>query len=212
MFAKGNLHGDGGVLARYIITGDEHEIAQLLETRGLENFGSDPVAAFAVLQQIAEAHTDAKKPFFHTQTRLPDDERLTDEQWLKSVADREEKRLGFSGQARIVGLHVNPETGERHLHVGWFRVDLETMRAIDPGLFKNKLKQLCRTLERELGLREITNYRQPHDRARYADRNEVEESRRLGTNVREIRTAISGQPRTLRQRPRVSRRHSGAGL
>src|SRR5262249_46814277 len=47
-----------------------------------------------------------------------------------------------------------------------------------------------RTLEKELGLREITNNRQAHDRAHAADRNEVEESRRLGTNVREIRTAI----------------------
>ena len=125
MFAKGNLHGDGAALARYIMTGENGEIAQLLETRGLEDFGGDPVQAFAVLQQIAEAHTKSEKAFFHTQTRLPADERLTDEQWLKEVADREEKRLGFTGQPRIVGLHLNPETGERHLHVGWFRVDLE---------------------------------------------------------------------------------------
>ena len=68
------------------------------------------------------------------------------------VVDRKEKRLGFTGQPRIVSFHINPETGEKHLHVAWFRVDLETMRAIDPGMFKNHLKQLSRTLEKEFGL------------------------------------------------------------
>jgi hypothetical protein len=189
MIAKGNLHGNGAKLARYMMTGEKGEIAQVVETRGLDGFGGEPVKAFAILQQTAEAHTNCKLPFFHAQTRLPAGETLSDKQWLE-VADREEKRLGFTGQPRIVAFHINPDTGEKHLHCAWFRVDLETMRAIDPGMYKNHLKLLSRTLEKEFALREITNTRQPHDRARYADRREVEESRRLGTDVRAIRTAI----------------------
>ena len=104
--------------------------------------------------------------------------------------DRMEKRLGFAGQPRAVSFHIDQATGEKHLHVAWFRVDLETMRAIDPGMYKNHLKELSRRLEKEFALREVSNTRQPHDRARAAGRNELEESRRLGTDVREIRTAI----------------------
>ena len=130
MIAKGNLHGDGGSLALYLITGQKDEIAQLVETRGLQFFDSDPVQAFALLQKLAEANTKADYPFFHTQTRNPNgDRQLTAEQWMQ-VADREEKRLGLTGQPRIVSFHVQPN-GEKHLHVGWFRIDLETMRAIE---------------------------------------------------------------------------------
>jgi|SRR5271165_323703 len=147
MIAKGNLHGDGGALARYLMTGEKDEIAQLLETRGLEGFSRDPVEAFERMQQLADKRTNSQLPFFHTQTRLPHGENLTDAQLLQ-VADRQEKRLGFTGQPRIASVHVLPN-GDRHLHVGWFRIDLDTMQARDPGMYKNHLKQLCRTLEKE---------------------------------------------------------------
>src|SRR5271170_4743003 len=132
MIAKGNLHGDGGGLARYLMTGKKGEIAELLGTRGLENLGGDPAQAFAMLQKVAEANTKCAMPFFHTQTRNAPGEHLTDAQLLQ-VADRQEKRLGFTGQPRIVTTHILPN-GEKHLHVGWFRIDLETDRAIDPGM------------------------------------------------------------------------------
>ena len=57
-------------------------------------------------------------------------------------------------------------------------------------MYKNHLKQLCRSLEKEFCLQEVSNVRKPDDRARAADRKEVEESRRLGTDVRAIRAAI----------------------
>jgi hypothetical protein len=144
--------------------------------------------AFATLQKVAEANTKSAMPFFHAQTRLPHGENLTDAQLLE-VADRQEKRLGFTGQPRIASVHILPN-GDRHLHVGWFRIDRETMQAIDPGLFKNHLKFLCRTLEKEYCLQEVSNFRKPEDRARAASRKEQEEARRLGTDDRAVRNAI----------------------
>src|ERR1700684_3275691 len=188
MIAKGNPHGDGGKLARYLMTGENGEIAQLLETRGLEDFSRDPVEAFERMQQLADNRTKSPLPFFHTQTRLPHGENLTDAQLLQ-VADRQEKRLGFTGQPRIASVHILPN-GDRHLHVGWFRIDRETMQAIDPGLFKNHLKYLCRKLEKEFCLQEVSNFRKPEDLARAASRKEQEEARRLGTDDRAIRTTI----------------------
>ena len=158
MIAKGKIRGDGAKLARYLMTGEKGEIAQLVETRGL--LGDDPVAAFAALEKTAKAETRCKLPFFHGQVRLAPNERLEDGQWMH-IVDRKEKRLGFTGLPRMVSFHINPETGEKHLHVAWFRVDLEAKRAIDPGMFKNHLKQLARSLEKELALRELSSQRQP---------------------------------------------------
>jgi hypothetical protein len=188
MFAKGKIRGNGAQLARYLMTGEESERVELVETRGLEAFGPDPAAAFAALQNVADANTQSTKPFFHGHIRLPADERLTDAQWMQTL-DLMEKRLGFEGQPRIVTFHHLDQSGDKHLHVGWFRIDLESMRAIDPGLYKNDLRELCREQERAYGLRQLDNEgRKPQ--AHEASQNETEESRRLGTDAREIRAAI----------------------
>lgn len=188
MIAKGKIRGAGAQLARYLMTGEKGEVAELAMTRGLDEYG-DPVLAFDAFEQIAEANTRSTKPFFHGHIRLAPGEQLADGQWMEAF-ERMEQRLGFSGQPCIVSFHTDLETGEKHLHAAWFRVDLETMQAIDPGLYKNHLMQLSRTLEREFELREVSNTRQPDDRARAANQNEYEESKRLEMDVRAIRTAI----------------------
>lgn len=189
MIAKGKIRGEGAQLARYLMMGEDREIAQLVETRGLDAFGSDPVTAFDRMEQWAGENTRCQMPFFHGHIRLAPDERLADQQWME-LLDRMEKRLGFAGQPRIVSFHVNEATGEKHLHAAWFRIDLEAERAIDPGMYKNHLMDFSRQEERRHALREISSQRKPQDRARAADRNELEESRRLGTDVRAIRTDI----------------------
>ena len=79
MIAKGNLHGDGGKLARYLLTGEKDEIAEFVEARRLDYLSRDPVQAFEMLQRVAEANTKADYPFFHVQTRNPNgDKHLTD--------------------------------------------------------------------------------------------------------------------------------------
>jgi hypothetical protein len=189
MYTKGKIRADGAKLARYLTEGGPGETAHVIDTRGWEAFGSDPVTAFDHMDLWAAEVSRSTKPFFHGHIRLPADEQLTDEQWRHAV-DRMEKRLGFPDQPRIVSFHIDNETGEKHLHVAWFRIDLETEQAIDPGLFKNHLKQLSRKLEREFGLRELTNDRRPENRARDAGRDEFEQARRLGTDINEVRTAI----------------------
>jgi Relaxase/Mobilisation nuclease domain len=102
-------------------------------------------------------------------------------------ADRLEEKLGFEGQPRAVAFHHSPD-GETHMHIAWSRIDTENMRAIDPGLYKNKLKEISRELEQELDLVRVSSERE--NIARAPDRNEFEEARRLGTDVREIRDTI----------------------
>jgi len=188
MIAKGKIRGEGGKLARYLMNGEPGERAELVETRGLERFG-DPVTAFDRLEAWAGENSQCRKAFFHGHIRVAPNERLSDGQWTETV-DRMEQRLGFGGQPRIVSFHINEATGEKHLHAAWFRVDLETQRAIDPGLYKNKLNQLSRESERAYALRELTSSRRPDHRAKAAGRDEFEEARRLGTDINATRTAI----------------------
>lgn len=185
MIAKGNLHAHGGKLAAYLITSKDGERAELVQ---LDGFAADNIRdAFNDVQIQAEA-TRATKPFFHAYVRLPESDELTRARW-QEVADRLELRLGFDGQGRAVAFH-HGAAGETHMHVVWSRIDLETMKAIDPGLYKNKMKELCRELEQEFGLTRVTSERAVDDKTRSATRDEFEQSRRIGTNLKEIRTTI----------------------
>jgi hypothetical protein len=186
MIAKGNLHAHGQKLAAYLITGKMHERAELVELRG---FASTNIREAFIDVQIQAEATRCEKPFYHAHVRLPDGEALTREQWLY-VADRLERALGFEGQGRAVAFHQDRSSNERHLHVAWSRIDLEQMRAIDPGLYKNKLKQECRGLEKELCLTRVRNERDPEHKTLSAGRSEFEQSRRLGTDLRAIREDI----------------------
>lgn len=185
MIAKGNLHAHGRTLAKYLLASKDGEHAELMELRG---FAADNLRdAFLDVQIQAEA-TRATKPFFHAYVRLPAGEELTREQWHE-IADRIEQRLGFEGQPRAVAVHHKEADGV-HIHVAWSRIDLETMKAIDPGLYKNKLKELCRELEKEYGLTEVRNERDPADKTKSAARDEFEQARRLGTDLKAIRADI----------------------
>ena len=101
--------------------------------------------------------------------------------------------LGFTGQPYAVAFQIDRATGELHVHAGISRIARRAggrLFAIDPGLYKNRLKEISRACERDYGLTIVSSERKPGDRAHAAGRNEFEESRRLGTDVRAIRNAI----------------------
>jgi hypothetical protein len=177
-------------LVSYMLSAQkEGEVPEFVAVRGFDYFHHDPEVAADIMQGMAAENSKSPKPFFHGHLRTDPNERLTDAQWVEAI-DRMERQAGFSGQPRFVTQHRNPETGERHFHVAWFRFDPEREGVIDPGLFKNKFKQEARKIEKDFALRELSNDRRPHDRARAGTRNELEESRRLGTDIRAIRTGI----------------------
>lgn len=185
MIARGQIHSSGPKLAAYLTAGKEGERAELVELRGV--LAEDIRGAFADLQNIA-ALTKAEKPFFHAHIRLPDDERLTREQWL-IVADRMEKALGFAGQARAVAFHRSDTHGD-HLHVAWNRIDLDTMKAIDPGLFALKMRDEARKLEVEFGLRQLSNEPRRDRLTKAPKQGEFEQAQRLDTDLDAIRNGI----------------------
>ena len=191
MIAKGNLHAHGAKLAAYLTASSEGERAELVELRG---FAADNIRDAFIDVQIQAAGTRAAKPFFHAYVRAPQGESVSRELW-REFADRLEAQLGFGGQPRAVAFHHAPAlagagTGETHMHIAWSRIDLASLRAIDPGLYKNKMKELCRAFEKEHGLTQVANERAADNKTRSAHRAEFEQARRLGTDLTAIRNTI----------------------
>jgi MobA/VirD2-like, nuclease domain len=185
MIAKGNLHAHGVKLAAYLTTSSEDERAELVELRG---FAADTIRDAFIDVQMQAAATRATKPFFHAYVRAPEGEALSRELW-RAFADRLERQLGFDGQPRAVAFH-HAAGGDTHMHIAWSRIDLASLKVIDPGLYKNKMKELCRAFEKEHGLTQVANERAADNRTRSANRAEFEQARRLGADLKAIRNTI----------------------
>ncbi len=193
MIAKGSLHDSGMKLAAYLVKGKGDERAELVEMRGFAD--SDLRDAFRDVE-IQARRTKAQAPFLHLYTRFAPGE-MTDTPENRAlcltIMRREIEALGYGTQGYAISFHIDRATGELHCHAGVNRIARNEdgkAFAIDPGLYKNRLKELSRECERDYGLTVVSSERQAGDRARAANRNEVEEARRLGTDDRAIRNAI----------------------
>lgn len=191
MICKGNLHGDAAKLAAYMTRDGPGERAELLDMRGFAT--GDIHAAFRDIE-IMRGATKADAALFHVQIRGADGEgkKLTRAQWLE-IADGCDLALGraMTQQPRAASLHVDQKTGDMHLHLAYDLIrQNEDGRAYVQrlGKFKNKLQLYAREIEVKYGLQILDN--EPRPGARRGDRNELEESRRLGTDVHAIRSAI----------------------
>jgi len=184
MIAKGTTHNNGVKLAAYMTKAKPGERTELWQLRG---FASDNIKdAFRSVHVIAAA-TQCEKPFFHVQVRNPDGEILTREQWGR-VANRIETKLGYTGQPRAIAFHRDEKTGHEHMHIAWSRINAASMTAEPLPFFKLRLKEVCRELEVELGLRQVKNHRDTPVLA--PTRDEFEQARRLGIDIHQVRATI----------------------
>ncbi len=184
MIAKGNTHHSGTRLAAYMLRAKDGEKVQVAELRG---FASDDIREAFRAVDVMAIGTQCEKPMFHAQVRLRDGERLTPDQW-RLVADRIESKLGLSGQARAIVFHVNQQTRDTHMHIGWSRIDEETVTARNLAFFKLRLKEVARELESELRLTPVSSRRKHPEMA--ATRAEDQQARRLGVDINKVRRQI----------------------
>ena len=162
MYAKANHHAHGVKLAVYLMTAHRGERAELIDLRGFGP-GTDMRDGFRSEHIRARDGTHAEKPFFHVYFRSVEGEgkTISTAQWL-AIAERCDAALGLSGLARGVSLHINRQTGDRHMHLGYSLVRESTdgrAHVQKLGLYKNKLKELSRAIERDYGLKIIANER-----------------------------------------------------
>ncbi|MFN3171221.1 MAG: relaxase/mobilization nuclease domain-containing protein [Hyphomicrobiales bacterium] len=66
---------------------------------------------------------------------------------FEETIERIERQLGFSGQPRAIVFHE--KEGRRHAHCVWSRIDVQSMKAIDPSFDKLQLRDISRSLYME---------------------------------------------------------------
>ena len=91
-------------------------------------------------------------------------EPLTRLQYAQALAHIE-KRLGLTGQPRIVVFHV--KNGREHCHVVWSRIDTKAMKAIQLSHDRQKLRRCAQELAAEFGLELPPNLANDRGAARF---------------------------------------------
>jgi hypothetical protein len=91
-------------------------------------------------------------------------EPLTRLQYAKALAHIE-KRLGLTGQPRIVVFHV--KNGREHCHVVWSRIDTKAMKAIQLSHDRQKLRRCARELAAAFSLELPPNLANDRGAARF---------------------------------------------
>jgi hypothetical protein len=152
MIIKSVIRGGYRSAAEYMKEQGKNEKTRLVEL-------SDPSAntlddAFHNMWVVA-ANTKCTKPLHHISINPALGERLTDAQLMK-IAEHCEKIYGYQmfQHQRVIVEHI--KEGRQHFHVIWNRVGLVTGRPVWPGLHWKKSKQICREMEKELGLKSPT--------------------------------------------------------
>ena len=150
MIIKSHVRGGYRSAAEYLKEQGQNETTRLVEI-------SDPSAknlddAFHNMWVVA-SNTKCTKPLHHISINPMKDERLTDKQVL-AIVERCEEKYGYKmfHHQRVIVEHV--KDGRQHFHVIWNHVSLVTGRPVWPGEHWKKSKQVCREMEKELGLKQ----------------------------------------------------------
>ncbi len=148
MVIKGGARRGATDLATHLARTDTNERMAVLELRG--------VASQNLPAALREMHAHAigtrcLRPLYHASINPAADERLTPEQWARSV-DQLERKLGLQDQPRAVVVHE--KEGREHIHIVWGRID-DTGRTIRDSHNYRKHEEAARELEREFSLRPV---------------------------------------------------------
>ncbi|KAB2837267.1 MAG: relaxase/mobilization nuclease domain-containing protein [Caedimonadaceae bacterium] len=195
MIVKGKSRNNAGQAGSYLLTLDENERVELIETRG--TVAQDVKGACLEMEALA-AGSDAEKPFYHASINPAKGEHLTPEQWEKAVEILEEK-LGLEDHQRIVVEHE--KDGRAHRHILWNRVDPETLTAKRMSWNYVQHEKTARELEKTFGLDRVQGVHvdengQPLEKGdeRRADfaptRHETETAKKNGVNLYKWRKEI----------------------
>jgi hypothetical protein len=144
MIIKGASRSGGAALGNYLVNA-KNEDARVIEIRG--TVANDPRGALLEMEAYA-AGTRCEKPIYHAIISPEPPHRLTPDQMLDAV-NTLEKRLGLERQPRVVVAHEHE--GREHLHIGWSRIDVETMRSIHMSQSYRTHEIVARELEDRFG-------------------------------------------------------------
>jgi len=151
LFIKASIRGGYRAAAKYLSEKGKNEVSRVVHI-------SDPDAnnldeAFRNMWETASV-TKAEKPLFHFSINPFKDERLTDLQ-AKRIAQAYALKcnMDIAQHQHVIVEHVLD--GRQHFHVFLNRVNQNTEKTIDPGLYKKKAKECAREMEIELHLKRL---------------------------------------------------------
>ncbi len=182
MIIKASHRGGAKALGLHLLNTQDNEHATVHEVRGFVS--DDLVGAMKEAYAVSQG-TKCQKHLFSVCFNPPSDADVTTEQF-EDAANRYEQSCGLSGQPRALVFHE--KEGRRHMHAVWSRIDADTMKAKELGLYKYKARELSKSLYLE------HNWQMPRGfvDAREADpRNftleEWQQCKRMGKNARDVK-------------------------
>lgn len=185
MIIKASQRGGAKQLGLHLLKTEENEHVTVHEMRGFVS--NNLIGAMKESHAVAQG-TKCQKHLFSVSFNPPSEADVTDAQF-EDAADRYEESCGLSGQPRALVFHE--KEGRRHMHAVWSRIDAETMKAKELGLYKYKARELSKELYLE------HNWQMPRGLvdARDADpRNftleEWQECKRMGKNARNVKGQV----------------------
>ena len=148
MLIFGASGGDWKGKAAYALDKADNEFAQVREIRCE---GADDVNMAMAIMAAFAADTKCKDFLYHATINLMRGERMTGDQWTKSI-DTLEKNLGLEGHYRIAFEHIKND--RQHHHIYWFRLPPEANGpAVNMGNNYYIHEKTAIALEKEFGLK-----------------------------------------------------------
>ena len=145
MIIKGRSRSGADELAAHLARVDTNERMEVVEVRGTVAAG----VKGALREMIAvAAGTRCKAALYHASVNVRAEERIDADQW-KFAIDTLERKLGLSGQPRVVVMHE--KLGREHVHIVWSRIDAARMCAISDSMNYRAHEEVSRELERAFG-------------------------------------------------------------
>lgn len=160
----GNQRGNYVDAARHFMNAEDNEHVEVHQIRGF--MGNDLFSAFQESYAVSLG-TKAKQHLYSLSLSPPKGARVSDEEFEAAV-DRAEKRLGLTGQPRVIVFHEKRgRDGElrRHAHAIFCRVDAEIGKAIQMSYDRSKLFDLSHELFLENGWELPQGYERKQDRS-----------------------------------------------
>jgi hypothetical protein len=116
---EGGKHGSGQNLGRYLLRPGTN--AELVEIRGSTG---DLAQTLTDWETVARTLSKGQRVLYHAYARIPENERLTAQQWHQLAAQLEQN-LGLEDCPRALVMHDETSSGGRkgkHLHMVWSRL------------------------------------------------------------------------------------------
>lgn len=143
MILKGNRRGGSAQLSAHILNEEDNDHVSVHELRG---FVSDNLRG-ALMEAYAVSRGSKCKRFLYSLSLSPPQTENVPVSVFEEAVNRIEEELGFVGQPRALIFHE--KEGRRHAHCVWLRVNVQTMKAIDPSCDKLKLRDISRDIYME---------------------------------------------------------------